>query len=401
MRKPWCVLKLKTIPATIGINELNPVIPFDDLNLAVVTNNVELPPDTQITIGVNSFGFGGANAHVVLQVSSSTHMIVSHVDDATLPPLWLSAKSPEALRSRAEQLADLLERSPEKYYDIAWTLRYHRERHAHGLWVAGDDVAQLKQALLEYVSGQESALIHSTRFIGDQRPPVFVYSGNGCQWPGMAKTLLNESEAFRNIVEEVDAYYQALAGQSILEVMLSATHDTYQQTELAQPALFALQVGITQLLRDSGIEPAAVTGHSVGEVAAAWASGALTLEQAVSVIYHRSYYQGQTAGLGQMTAVALSVDHVQTIITKLGLTHISIAGINSAKGITLAGDVAELTVIEAHLTQIGARFKRLDLNYAFHSPAMDGIQKKLLTSLASLQPSETSTARFFFDSNGY
>ena len=386
----------RKIPATIGIKQLNPAIPFDELNLNVVTENQELPSEGTITVGVNSFGFGGANAHVILQsYPEKSDTTPSSIEEGANVPLWISARSRDALKQRAQQISDLLLDQPQSLYDVAWTLRYHRERHNMGAWVVGSDAKVLSEELALFTSGESNHQVHETRFAGDQEGPVFVYSGNGCQWAGMGASLLHTSPRFNETIRQVDQYYAKYADTSLIDLINTANSDTYKQTELAQPALFAIQVGITQLLFDAGIVPKAVTGHSVGEVAAAWASGALTLEQAVDVICYRSFYQGKTAGEGQMTAVACSVEQAETLLGELAITNVCIAGINSKNGITLAGDIEALSQIEQRLKVSGIRFKRLDLNYAFHSPAMNPIQDGLKASLESLKPSASSRCSYF------
>ena len=400
LAKALTCIQTRTIPATIGIKTLNPAIPFDELNLQVVTENHALPKNEKITIGINSFGFGGSNAHVVLQSPEpSANVQPSALNAPSDQPasivIYLSAHDDEALKMRAKQIHDLIQQYPDQLYDIAWTLRYHRERHASGVWIEAESSSLLLEALSALIADQSHPNLYKTHFSGEHSKPVFVYSGNGCQWSGMGQTLLQESETFRQVLQEVDQYYQPLAQCSLIELIEQATPETYHKTEWAQPALFAIQVGITQLFEEAGVTPAAVTGHSVGEVAAAWASGALSLQQAVEVIYHRSQCQGTTAGQGQMTAVALSAEQMQQELEKHQLDRIAIAGINSGKGITLAGDVDQLALIEGELKQAGVRLKRLDLDYAFHSPAMDSIEADVKAALAHLNPSEVQQVEFY------
>lgn len=389
LAKALICIEERIIPATIGIEELNPNIPFNKLNLSVVTENHALPKDQRITIGVNSFGFGGANAHAILQ-SPVAPQSIARVKPAAEPQavaLRLSARDENGLRARAQQLSSWLQLNPSQLYNMAWTLHYHREQHPRGLWVTGTDTKAVVEQLTAYAADPASQALNVTQYIGAQRKPVFVYTGNGCQWAGMAKALMQTSERFRTCIEEVDRHFIELADFSLAEMLLGTGNvEVYQHTELAQPALFALQVGVTTLLRDAGVEPAAVVGHSVGEVAAAWACGALTLEQAVQVIFHRSAGQGQTAGTGMMTAVAVSAEQMNTWLEEWSVQGVCLAGINSANGVTVAGEVTALATLEAQLIQLGVRFKRLDLNYAFHSPAMEPIEASLRTSLAHIKP---------------
>ena len=156
-----------------------------------------------------------------------------------------------------------------------------------------------------------------------------------------------------------------------------------------------LQVALTEWLRHQGITPTAVFGHSVGEVAAAWASGALSLEDAVKVIYFRSDYQGKTRGQGVMTAVAISADDIAEWLAKPGFDNVCLAGINSPKGITLAGDSAQLGALEAALSDKSIFAKRLPLDYAFHSPAMDSIEAGVIHALADIAPQATQIPLLF------
>ena len=170
--------------------------------------------------------------------------------------------------------------------------------------------------------------------------PAFIYSGNGSQWEGMGRRLLAESPLFRETVLEIDTFFRPLADYSLVDELAGKNGlGRYRQTEIAQPALFAVQVGLTRMLRQQGIEPVAVAGHSVGEVAASWAAGILPLESAVEVIFHRSRLQGTTRGRGQMTAVGMGQPAVRELLVELGLdASLALAGVNSSRGVTIAGD---------------------------------------------------------------
>nr|WP_226857330.1 SDR family NAD(P)-dependent oxidoreductase [Acidithiobacillus concretivorus] len=220
--------------------------------------------------------------------------------------------------------------------------------------------------------------------------PVFVYSGNGSQWAGMGQALLQDP-VFASAIAEVDCHFAPLAGYTLHDELAGCLgDDRYIATEQAQPALFALQVGITAMLRAEGIVAAAVAGHSVGEVAAAWACGALTLAEAVLVIYERSRLQGQSRGQGQMTAVALSADALLPHLHDWGLDQsISIAAWNSLRGSTVVGSRAALGELEKKLRTQGVGHKRLDIDYPFHSACMDPLQAELMEVLQDLKPQAT------------
>ena len=161
---------------------------------------------------------------------------------------------------------------------------------------------------------------------------------------------------------------------------------------MAQPLLFAIQVGLTVLLREKGVEAEAVTGHSVGEVAAAWASGALSLADAAKVIYERSALQGKMHGSGTMAAAKCSQEKLMELLAdKHG---VEIAGWNAPDNFTLSGDADEIDALKPLVKEAGGFFKRLPLAYAFHSSRMEPLESEVLATLADLQPVATEDIRF-------
>ncbi|MFY0728116.1 SDR family NAD(P)-dependent oxidoreductase [Pseudomonas sp. NFX15] len=388
MKALYCVTE-RQVPATIGIKNLNPRIPFAELNLNVATRNHALKPDGTLVVGVNSFGFGGANAHVILQ---------SHTPETPPPaaaskavPLMVTAKDSVALAAMAEGIAQHLSDHPaSSLYDVAYQAMIRRDLHAQRVVVFDHDTQHSAQALLDFALDPAvsalSSVVESGRALDQAKGPVFVFSGNGSQWQGMGKNLFTDP-VFHAAVSEIDAVFQPLAGYSLLgDLAGEYGEDRYHLTEIAQPALFALQVGVTRMLASLGVVPQVVMGHSVGEVAAAWASGALTLEDATRVIFHRSRLQGLTAGSGQMSAVGLSGSATADLLQELGLEDVVVAGENSARGATVAGSLAGLERLEQVLTERQVFVRRLGLDYAFHSPAMNVIGEPVVEALRDIVP---------------
>ncbi len=385
-----CLIE-REVPATIGVEELNPNIPFADLNLQVVTESRALKPEGQLTVGINSFGFGGANAHVILQSAEPLPASTAATHTRRLP-LLLSAKDAEGLRATAEGFAEYLAAHPQiNYYDVAYQAMFRRDAHPHRLVLIGSEPAEAAQALADYAQDPSLSELSSVVEVGQAldkvQGPVFVYSGNGSQWQGMGRAMLG-NPLFEAAVAEVDGLFQPLAGYSLRAELLGENgDDRYVRTEIAQPALFALQVAVTRVLAAQGFHPAAVIGHSVGEVAAAWASGALSLEDATQVIFHRSRLQGLTRGNGKMAAVGLSGEATASVLVELGLDdRLVVAGENSARGATVAGPVEALAELEQVLTERQVFVRRLDLDYAFHSPAMNPIEQQVIADLAHIRP---------------
>jgi len=383
-------LQHRMVPATIGIQTLNPAIDFDNWNISVATQNHPLPRTGSLTIGVNSFGFGGANAHVILQSPPAAgDDQADKLANAAAVPIVVSGKTPDALKAAARNLARVLQEQPARaLYDVAYHAAMRREWHAERAAVYGTDSETVAQALTQFAEGEAPRYsVSSGSAVASAQGPVFVYSGNGSQWAGMGRQLLAEP-VFAEAVHEIDTQFAPLAGYRLAdELARTDSANQYERTEIAQPALFAIQVGITRMLAQRGILPTAVVGHSVGEVAAAWACGALALADAVQVIFHRSRLQGTTKGQGCMTAVGIDGGTTAALLAELQLTDaLCVAGYNSGRGATLAGDPAAMATVESVLAERQVFYKRLDLDYAFHSAAMDPIQAGLQQTLAGLAP---------------
>jgi phthiocerol/phenolphthiocerol synthesis type-I polyketide synthase C len=250
----------------------------------------------------------------------------------------------------------------------------------------------MRQAILPGgADAQEAPSVEHGAALARPQGPAFIYSGNGAQWDGMGRALLSEPH-FTDSLREIDAHFAPLAGYS-LEAELAGRNGAprYALTEVAQPALFAIQVGITRLLQHRGFSPIVVAGHSVGEVAAAWAAGALTLRDAIELIHRRSALQASTRGAGQMCAVALDAASTEALLHAQQLQDdIVIAGINSPQAVTLAGPATALDAFEARLRADGIQHKRLALDYAFHSPAMDATREPILHALHKLPLHDTA-----------
>ncbi|MGW5443684.1 SDR family NAD(P)-dependent oxidoreductase [Streptomyces asiaticus] len=378
-----CVLMLRhgVIPASLHAEPLNPAIDFSGLGLEPVTAPRPLAPGA---LAINSFGFGGANAHAVL--GPPPPPATTAPPEVTSLPVVVSAATPEALTEAVTRTAARLRDATDAFYDIAQTSCLRRGHHRERTAVVADSAEQaaaLLETIAEGTPGGGGASTGAT-----PGPVAFVYSGNGAQWAGMGAELLDAEPAFRDAVTEVDTALAGHLGWSVLAELRSARPELHR-TEIAQPLLFAVQIGLTALLRERGIRPAAVAGHSVGEVAAAYACGALDLASACRVIAERGLAQAETAGGGRMAAVGLAADEVATLIEGRDL---ELAGVNSPTDVTLSGSAEELSALGDELLRRGVFFRELNLDYAFHSRSMEPIRDRLHTSLTGLAPQAGTTA---------
>ncbi|WP_378737677.1 SDR family NAD(P)-dependent oxidoreductase [Nocardia brasiliensis] len=382
--KAILVLRHRIIPPSLHATPLNPAIDFDGLRLAPAIEQTAMDADRPGVVGVNSFGFGGANAHAIL-AEAPPRQAGAEPTRRRLP-LVVSARSAGALTEAAGRLgAQLADATPEKFYDACYTLTRRRSRHSDRVAVLVDDGPAAAQRLRAIAEGTEA--IHERVPETARGQVAFVFSGNGSQWAGMAADLLADS-VFGGVIAAVDALLRPRLGWSIAEELSAPTEcSRMSATEVAQPALFAVQLGVAEMLRVRGVTPAAVVGHSVGEVAAAYLAGALDLDAACQVIAERSRAQATTAGRGKMAAVGLPAGEIAELLSSW--PGLEIAGINSGKDVTVSGDAGELAELAARLADRDVFFRELDLDYPFHSKAMDDLRPMLHTGLAGLSPTAT------------
>ena len=371
-------LQHRAVPASVNLHEPNPAIDFNKLNLKVVQEYTPLDKDGKaLLMGVNSFGFGGSNAHAILSEYRQEEASGRTTPVREWPPLYLSARSPQSLKQRAQQFIHLLQQSPspDEAYDLFYSAAFRREAMTHGLIAWGDGHAALIQQLQQFCADDSTSRLVTGEHGTHPGRVAFVYSGNGSQWHGMGRGLMAKS-VFRDAVEAIDRTFMPLAGWSIAAALEGeADESRLEYTEVAQPLLFAVQAGVTALLRELGVTPAGVTGHSVGEIAAAWAAGILELEDAVQVIYYRSLLQAATRGKGRMIAAHLSPGDVSALIDSIN-APLELAAENSPRSTTLTGPefVIERTVRK--LQELKIRCRLLDIDYPFHSAAMDAVRER-------------------------
>lgn len=386
------VLHHRVVPANLHLTSPNRHIDFEGWNLAPVTRPLALAADRRLIVGVSAFGFGGTNAHAVLssfETAPARERTSAHLPE--LPgtaPLILSARSPAALRASASDMARWLRKRLDlSDYDIAYSAARTRDLHAHRLSVTGTNRDSIAEALERFAESGSDPGIVTAKLRPEASAPAFVFSGNGSQWAGMGVELIERDANFRDTLEEIDSLLAARSGRSVIDDLRN-THNAggLERTEIAQPALFALQVGLVRWLAAHGIHPAAVCGHSVGEVAAAWSCGALSLDAAVRVVHERSARQAETRGSGRMAAIALGEAEIAVLLEPLGLSdRIAIAARNAPGSVTVAGDEDAIAQLSRALARRRIACRPLALDYSFHSRAMDTIRDGLLGGLEGLE----------------
>jgi acyl transferase domain-containing protein/acyl carrier protein len=393
--KVMLTLEGGVIPASLHCETPNPDIPFEALNLRLVSRPIRLPRTAGRKLAaVNSFGFGGTNAHAIIQSAPVPVRPVRPIKEASgWPPLLLSARSPAALDALATHWRARLANAA--LDDIAPALRAAaraREHHELRLAVCGATRAELLAGLDAHLDAKSFPALAAGAAITAGRL-VLVFAGNGSQWAGMGIEAARTNPIFAAALAEVDGELQEHLGWSVQERLLAPPDEAaFRNTEIAQPLLFAVQVATVAALRALGIEASAHVGHSAGEVAAAWACGAFSLSQAARVIAQRSRHQQATHLEGRMAVLGLSAAAAAAAIAPIG--GLELAAINSAGSVTIAGTEAGLQQLGQLAKSRGWQFVPLDLDYGFHSAAMDPIKAPLLADLAGLTAGPTRTDFF-------
>lgn len=385
-------LKHRQIPPHLHLIEPNPNISFADLGLRV-PQTLEPWPEAPgpALASVNSFGFGGTNAHVVLE-EAPARRLASEPANTDQPALLVpvSARSAEALHATARSYHDFLLHDPRgqatALHNLHYTAASRRSHHEHRLAVVTRSRSELIEQLEAFLADAPQPGTTSGRKQGQAPRIVFVFAGMGPQWWAMGRELLAQEPVFRATIEQIDGLLGQYADWSLLTELTADEADTRMaETQIAQPANFALQVALCALWRTWGIEPAAIVGHSAGEVAGMYLAGSLSLEQAVQVIFHRSRLQHQTTGRGKLAAVGLSLAAARVALAGYE-DRVSVAAVNSPSAVTLVGDPDALAAVVAPLQeqQIFCRYLNVDVPY--HSHYMDPLHAELSDVLHDLVP---------------
>ncbi|WP_152552138.1 type I polyketide synthase [Actinokineospora spheciospongiae] len=357
-----------TIPPTASTAGPHPGIPWERNGLRLVTEPTPFPGEVR-RAGVAGYGYGGTIAHLVVEQAPPTAPVPRPHSRPVLFPV--SGDSPEALRDNGSRLADWLRSHPEA--DLAAVSDTLATRRSH-LACRAVVVAEDRDDLVAGLGDLRGSTVTRTEV-----DPVFVFSGHGAQWAGMGRELLAEEPVFARAIDELDPVYAAELGLSARDIITGA-HPL--GTDLVQAAIVAIQLALTDVWRDRGVRPAAVVGHSVGEIAAAAAAGVLSRADAARLACRRAVLLRQVAGRGAMVMVALPFAEVAARLD--GDPHVT-AAIESSPGTTVvSGSPGAVERVSARFAALGAPVRRVDSDVAFHGPQMRPLCAGLAEAAASL-----------------
>lgn len=389
--KAALMLRHKQIPPSLHFRDPNPAIAFDELRLRVPTALEPWPAtDGPAMAGVNSFGFGGANAHVVLEEALPLAEQADE-DAARTHVLLLSARTEDALRQTVEGHRAVLARNDLRLHDVCHTAALRRSHHEHRLAAVGVDTGDLVTQLDAFLDGETSpAVITGRSHRAREGKLAFVFAGMGPQRCGMGRQLMAGFPVFREALEDFDRALVPLSGWSVVEELAADEAESrIEETHVAQVVNCAVQIALARLWRSLGVVPDAVVGHSAGELAAAHVSGALTLPDTVRAALHRGRLLHRATGTGTMLAAGISAEEA-TRLADASAGRVSLAAVNSRTSVTLSGDVPALEAIAESLEHDERFWRFLPVQVPYHGPQLDALRDELLDALRDLDPGPTA-----------
>ena len=395
------------IPKHLHFDKPTPRVDWEQLPVRVVSEATPWPSglDRPVRAGVSSFGYSGTNAHLILEAPATAGGAGSAVAPRALPAgesaaalkgrrcrlLPLSGRSRPAVQELADRYREWLDRGGEISWDLlsdaAWTAGTAREHFRERAGLAFTDVRDLEEQLASLA-------------LGEERPPpagsgkaAFLYTGQGSQWAGMGRDLYEQEPVVRKTLDRAEEVIREERGESLLAVMFEAPGEL-DATEWTQPALFALQGALTALWKSVGVEPAAVFGHSVGELAAAHAAGVFGFDEGLLFAARRGALMGSLPRRGKQAGGMLAVFASRAEVTaRLASANEGVPGAGLDRAAdngghqVVSGPLGLLSKFEERLREAGIRAEPLSTSHAFHSglmdPVLDGVREAAPRSFSS------------------
>ncbi|MFD8383308.1 SDR family NAD(P)-dependent oxidoreductase [Streptomyces sp. NPDC059679] len=409
------------VPATLHIDEPTPHVDWSSGAIRLVTEPVDWPEtDHPRRAGVSSFGVSGTNAHVIIEQApdpaetTPTETAPADTAPSSAPenqgstqanpaairggvvPWVLSARGDAALAEQARRLAEAVERDPAaEAADVGWSLATARARFEQRAVVVGTDRSALLGGLAKLAADEPDPAVVTGVAGPIGAGPVFVFPGQGAQWPGMAGELLDSSPVFAARIAECERALAPYVDWSLTAVLRGTDRTTDpKRDDVIQPVLWAVHVSLATLWQSFGITPAAVVGHSQGEVAAACVAGALSLDDAARIIALRVQALRPLIGHGAMASLTLSAEDTAGLLDDLGTAagDVAVAAVNGPQATVVSGSPQPLAAVLAAAEERGARTRTIDVEYASHGPHVDRIHDDVVSALGEVSPVESEIA---------
>lgn len=373
------------IPAHLHFTKLNPLISLEEIPAVIPVRTQSWPRNGGVRLaGVSSFGFSGTNAHIILQEAPATSAPPDAAPAADgMQLLTLSAKTEKALRDLARRyVAFLNQPAAPALAEVCYSANTTRSTFAHRLGVVAETLPALREKLTAFAE-QKTVREIATGHVKENSQPkvVFLFTGQGAQYPAMGRRLYETQPVFRAALEKCDALLRPHLDKPLLSVLFddqpsgssdpsSVDGDPWlHQTAYTQPALFAIEYALAELWRAWGVRPAAVMGHSVGEYVAACVAGMLSLEDSLKLIASRGRLMQALPRNGEMAAIFAEEERVVAALSDFR-ERVSLAAINGPANVVISGEAEAVNTVLARLQAEGVQWKKLVVSHAFHSPLM-------------------------------
>ncbi|TDE12561.1 type I polyketide synthase, partial [Actinomadura sp. 6K520] len=390
------------LPRTLHVDEPTPHVDWSAGTVELLTEQVEWPETGRPRrAAVSSFGISGTNAHLILEQTPTSTDTETAPTPLTLQtgtdgeaqaretpepdvlPWLLSAKTEAGLTAQAKRLAEHLDAHPDlDPGEVAWALATTRSTLDYRAVITGDQ-AGLREGLEALAAGEPHPAVVTGRALpGQGGKTVFVFPGQGSQWAGMGAELMATSPVFRDHIHACEQALSPHVDWSLTDLLTTEGAASLDRVDVVQPALFAVMTGLAHLWRSLGVEPDAVVGHSQGEIAAAYTAGALTLQDSAQLVALRSRALTALAGTGTMAAVHTTPDDLADLLPDT----VTIAAVNGPATTIVAGPHHAITVLLQQCEQRQIKTRRIDVDYASHSPAIDTITDHITTAATGITP---------------
>ncbi|KAL9945874.1 Type I Polyketide synthase [Verticillium nonalfalfae] len=401
--KASLMLQKGFILPNVNYRQANESIPFAEWNMKVPVSLRPWPKGKRF-VSVNNFGFGGSNAHCVLEKAPPT--LARGYNESNIGPrlVVLSGNDKDAVGRLKAIVGVWLEKHPDLFdrellRDLAYTLAHRRSQLSWRTAVVGSSASDLTRALNSPAAQPIRAL---------RAPKIaFVFTGQGAQWHAMGRELMVSHDVFASTVKEADEELKKLGATFSLieELTKDKEHSQINKAHISQPACTVLQLAFTNLLRSWGVQPSSVVGHSSGEIAAAYAAGAINLKDAIAAAFHRGQavlrLKAKHADLrGAMLAAGCSAQTAREMIQEIQTGHCGIACENSPSSVTISGDAQAIDELAARLEEKGTFNRKLMVDVAYHSVHMENVAEHYLSTIQDTKASSTGKVAFFSSLHG-
>jgi acyl transferase domain-containing protein/pimeloyl-ACP methyl ester carboxylesterase/acyl carrier protein len=384
-------LRHHEIPPHLHFRTLNPNIALQETRFVIPAERCSWPEDSVSRLAaVSSFGFGGTNAHVILDAAPAEPELKRTPADrpaADRPDqvLTLSARTPVALTELAGRFERYLKDADAAWADICATACLGRTHFPHRLALVASSATEASVQLAAFAAGQPSPDLVTSQIAGDRLRVAFLFSGQGSQYAGMGRQLYETEPVFRDALDRCAAVLDPLLDRPLLEVLFGpAADDALQRTVYGQPALFALEWALAQLWIAWGLEPDCLLGHSLGELVAACVSGVFSLEDGLRLVEARGRLTERHALRGSMAAVFADSGCVRQLLEGVA-PDVAVAAENSASETVIGGASADVAAALAAAEARGVRVRTLPGSLAFHSSLMEPVLAPFAAAAAAVQ----------------